>query len=116
MLELTERDLADEIGSRLAKIRLSRNIKQDTLAASAGVSVRTLRRIEAGRPTTFDNFLRVARALELDDHLLTAIPSHDIRPIERVDSRRGTERQRARPKKPAPRQGRPDRGFWGDDR
>ena len=115
-MELNERELAGEIGSRLARIRLSRNIKQDTLAESAGINVRTLRRIEAGHPSTFESFLRVAKALELDDHLLTAIPSHDIRPIERVESRRGTERQRARPKNLAERQRRPDQGFWGDGR
>lgn len=115
-MDLNVRDLAGEIGSRLAKTRLSRNIKQVTLAESAGLHVRTLRRIEAGIPSTFDNFLRVAKALELDDHLMTAIPSHDIRPIERVESRRGTERQRARPKKPAERRHQPNQGFWGDGR
>ena len=47
-MEFNERTLAGEIGSRLANIRLSRNIKQDTLAKSAGINVRTLRRIEAG--------------------------------------------------------------------
>ena len=111
-MDLTAQALADEIGRRLAKIRLSRNITQNSLAKSAGIGVRTLRRIEAGHRSTLDSFLRVAQALELDDHLLTAIPSHDIRPIERVDSRRGTERQRARPKKPAERNR--GRGFWGD--
>ena len=113
-MDLTAQALADEIGRRLAKIRLSRNITQKSLAESAGIGVRTLRRIEAGHRSTLDSFLRVVQALELDGHLLTAIPSHDIRPIERVDSRRGTERQRARPKKPAERSR--DRGFWGDDR
>lgn len=109
----TAKQLADEIGSRLARRRLARNITQDSLAASAGIGVRTLRRIEAGRPAKLDSFLRVAQALELDGHLLTAIPSHDIRPIERVDSRRGTERQRARPKARATRIGRRD--FWRDE-
>ena len=115
-MEITVRELADELGRRLAKIRLSRNVTQADLAASAGIGVRTLRRIEAGHSSTLDSFLRVAQVLELDGHLLTAIPSHDIRPIERVDSRRGTERQRARPKKPAERQRRPGQGFWGDGR
>ena len=115
-MEFNERELAGEIGSRLANIRLSRNIKQDTLAKTAGINVRTLRRIEAGHPSTFGNFLRVAKALELDEHLLMAIPSQEIRPIERVESRRGTERQRARPKKPAERQRQPNEGFWGEGR
>jgi len=66
-MDLNERELAGEIGSRLAKIRLSRNIKQDTLAESAGINVRTLRRIEAGHPSTIESFLRVAMAPELED-------------------------------------------------
>lgn len=115
-MDLSVRELAGEIGYRLATTRLSRNIRQVTLAESAGVHVRTLRRIEAGTPSTFDNFLRVAKALELDDHLMAAIPSYELRPIERVDSRRGTERQRARQKKPAERPHHPNQGFWGDER
>ncbi len=110
-MDISAQHLAVEMGSRFAKIRLSRNITQEHLAERAGIGVRTLRRIEAGHPSTLDSFLRIAQALELDDHLLNAIPSHDIRPIERVDSRRGAERQRARPKKIADRTG---RGVWGD--
>ena len=105
--------LAGEIGNRLSRRRLSRNITQRSLAESAGVSVRTVRRIEAGHSSTFENFLRVAQALKLDDALLAAVPSHDIRPIERLDSRRRAERQRARPKKAAVPA---NRWTWGDGR
>lgn len=112
-MDVSAQALAGEIGSRLAKRRLSRNITQHDLAESAGINVRTLRRIEAGHPSTFENFLRITQALKLDDALLTAIPSHDIRPMERIDSRRGTERQRARPKKRIERK---DGWTWGDGR
>ena len=112
-MDLSAPLLAAELGRRLARIRLSRNITQEHLAERAGVGVRTLRRVEAGHASTLDSFLKIAQALDLDDHLLTAIPAHDIRPIERVDSRRGAERQRARPKKPAERTG---RAVWGDER
>ena len=112
-MDISAPTLAGEIGNRLSRRRLSRNITQQSLAESAGVSVRTVRRIEAGHSSTLENFLRVAQALKLDDALLAAIPSHDIRPIERIDSRRGAERQRARPKKSVERKA----GWaWGDDR
>ncbi len=96
----TSQQITIEIGARLAKLRLSRNITQSMLAKDAGIALRTLRRLEVGEPSTLDTFLRVAVALDLDDAILNALPTGDIRPIERV-SRSGTERRRARPKSPA---------------
>ncbi len=93
----TSRQIETEIGSRLARLRLSRNVTQSMLAENAGVGVRTLRRLETGEPSTLDTFLRVALALDLGDAILGAIPTAQIRPIERV-SRIRSERQRARPK------------------
>ena len=60
-----EQDLGNvgvEIGSRLARLRLSRNVTQSMLARDAGIGLfRTLRRVEAGESSsTFDTFLRVA--------------------------------------------------------
>lgn len=95
---LTSRALRTEFGRRLARQRLARNVTQEALAESAGVGLRTLRRIEAGEPSGFDSVSRIAIALGLADALTSCIPEHAIRPIERVDSRRG-ERQRARPRK-----------------
>ena len=95
---MTSRSLRAEFGRRFARQRLARNVTQEALAESAGVGLRTLRRIEAGEPSGFDGVLRVAIALGLSDALLSGLPERAIRPIERVDSRRG-ERQRARPRK-----------------
>ena len=89
--------VAAELGRRLAQLRLAGNVTQKTLARETGIGLRTLRRLEAGQPTSLDSFLRTALALGLGDALLAALPSHGIRPIERVE-RRGSERQRARPK------------------
>lgn len=97
---LTSRTLRTEMGRRLAKLRLARNVTQRTLAEDAGVGLRTLRRIEAGQPSGLDSLLRVAIALGLGEGLLNAVPPREVRPIERVDSG-GKERQRARPRKGA---------------
>ena len=108
---VTSRALAAEMGSRLAKLRLARNVTQKTLAADAGIGLRTLRRVESGQSSTLDNFLRVAIALGLTDDLLKVLPAHEIRPIERVDSR-GLERRRAR----APRTRVPEEPWsWGEE-
>lgn len=107
----TSRQVENEIGERLARLRLSRNVTQATLAEQAGIGVRTLRRLEAGEPSTLDTFLRVASALDLEDDILAVLPEGQIRPIERV-SRKGNQRQRARPTEAKP--GRPT-WKWGNE-
>ena len=92
-------------------MRLSRNVTQTMLAEEAGIGVRTLRRLEAGEPATLDTFLRVALTLGLGDAILGAIPTGQIRPIERV-SRIGSERRRARPQ---PKEDRDSTWTWDDD-
>ena len=105
------RSLESELGRRMAGIRLSRNITQKTLAEEAGIGLRTLRRLESGASSTLDSFLRVAIALGLAEGLLAAIPSRDIRPIERVSARK-SERKRARPARVrAPE----EPWSWGDE-
>ena len=59
------RQLMATIGKRLARERLTRNITQATLARETGIALRTLRRLEAGQPSTLDTFLRVADGLDL---------------------------------------------------
>lgn len=107
----TSRQIETEIGARLARLRLSRNVTQSMLARDAGIGLRTLRRLEGGERSTFDTFLRVALALGLGDAVLGAIPTGQIRPIERV-SRTRAERQRARPR---PREVRDRTWTWVDD-
>lgn len=100
------RQVEIEIGERLARLRLSRNVTQANLAEQAGIGIRTLRRLETGEPSTLDTFLRVVTTLYLEDAILAALPEGKIRPIERV-SKKGTERQRARPAK-----NKPDQPTW----
>ena len=90
--------LKNEVGSRLARIRLSRNITQMALAEDAGIALRTLGRLEKGRSSNLDSFLRVVAALGFADDLLDAFPSHELWPIERMDTHQ-KKRKRARPDK-----------------
>ena len=106
----TSYTLQAELGFRLAKIRLTRNITQTELAKEAGVGVRTVRRLESGESTTLDSFLRIVTALELADDVLNSIPSQNIRPIERVDSRQAV-RKRARSRKVRDSE---EPWIWGD--
>ncbi|MCC6914799.1 MAG: helix-turn-helix transcriptional regulator [Rhodospirillaceae bacterium] len=84
-----------EVGERLSKIRLSRNLTQASLAQDAGASVSSIKRLEAGENVSLDTFVRVLMALDLTEHLSAFLPDPEVRPIERV-KRAGHERQRAR--------------------
>ena len=81
---------------RLENIRLSRNITQHQLAEEAGVSTRTIRRLEKGQGVSLDTFIRVLSALRIQPSLENLLPDPTVRPIERVGLRTG-ERKRARP-------------------
>lgn len=90
----TETTLRD-LGARLAKVRLSRNLTQARLAQEAGTSLPSIKRLEAGRNSSLDTLIRVLRALNLGDRVLDILPNPDVRPVERV-RHEGHERRRAR--------------------
>lgn len=81
---------------RLESIRLSRNITQQQLADEAGISTRTIRRLEKGKGVSLDTFIRVLSALRIQHSLESLLPDPTVRPIERVGVGTG-ERRRARP-------------------
>jgi len=81
---------------RLESIRLSRNITQAQLAEEAGVSLRTIGRLEKGQGVSVDTFIRIMIALGIQQSLEALLPDPTVRPIERVGIGAG-ERKRARP-------------------
>jgi putative transcriptional regulator len=84
---------------RIESIRLSRNITQEQLANEAGVSPRTIGRLEKGQGVSMDTFIRVMIALRIQQNLEALLPDPTVRPIERIGLGAG-ERKRARPVKP----------------
>ena len=83
---------------RMESIRLSRNITQEQLADEAGVSPRTIGRLEKGQGVSMDTFIRVMIALRIQQNLEALLPDPTVRPIERIGLDAG-ERKRARPTK-----------------
>jgi len=81
---------------RVERIRLSRNVTQKQLAAQAGVSLRTIGRLEKGEGVSLDTFIRVLTALGVQGNLAALLPDPRVRPIERIRAG-GRERRRARP-------------------
>ena len=82
---------------RLEGIRLSRNMTQAQLAKEAGVSLRTVGRLEKGQGVSLDTFIRILMALGLQQSLASWLPDPAIRPMERIGAI-GRERRRARPR------------------
>lgn len=99
-----------DLGARVARIRLSRNLAQAHVAREAGISVNSVKRLEAGDNTSLDTLIRVLGVLGLGDRLASALPDPGVQPVERV-RRSGHERQRARERKAVPAA---SDWAWGD--
>ena len=73
-----------QLCQRLERVRLDQNISQSVLAEEAGVSRRTISRMENGEGVSLDTFVRVARALGLIEQLQSLFQLPEIRPVDRV--------------------------------
>lgn len=84
-----------ELGRRLAQIRLERNLTQARLAGEAGVSKRTVERLETGAVATqLSGFIRVCRVLDVLERFNALLPEPVASPIAQLKLR-GRQRQRA---------------------
>jgi transcriptional regulator with XRE-family HTH domain len=90
---MTLDELELDLGDRLKRLRLNKNLDQKTLAARAGVSVRALRNIEAGQGSTVKTLLSVVRALDRESWLQTVAPVTTVNPLTLTS--RATQRLRA---------------------
>lgn len=91
---LTDDAVLGELGARLERTRLERNLSQRELAAEAGVERKAVQRIEAGEPVKLTSFIRVLRALGLLDALDELVPEPLASPIELLKLH-GKRRRRA---------------------
>jgi transcriptional regulator with XRE-family HTH domain len=110
--QLTEDTVLTELGGRLASIRVGRNLTQAELAEQAGVSKRTVERLESGAVATqLSGFIRVCRALGLVENFESLIPEAVASPIEQL-KRQGRRRQRASGRKA--KRAMAGKWTWGD--
>ena len=108
---LTDESILAELGGRLAQRRLELQFTQEMLAEQAGVSKRTVERIEAGGTAQMSTLIRILRALELLDRLETLVPEAVPRPMDLVRLK-GKTRKRAGGKRQAAQDG---PWQWGDE-
>jgi transcriptional regulator with XRE-family HTH domain len=95
---LTDEAVLAELGTRLAAARLDRNLTQAALAEEAGVSKRTVERLESGEVAArLSGLVRVCRALGLLERFDALVPTPLPSPIAQLKLARRT-RKRARKK------------------
>ena len=100
--QLTDDSILKELGARLTGARLGCNLTQAALAEQAGVSKRTVERLESGEVAThLSGFLRVCRVLGLLEGLEALVPVPTASPMEQLKLH-GRKRQRASGRRSAP--------------
>jgi len=110
---LTDTAVLSKLGKRLAQYRLERDLTQATLAREAGISERTLLRLEGGESTQLTSLIRVLRVLGLAGNLDRLVPEPAESPIERL---RAKEQRRKRASgRSGTEPGTGTEWTWGDD-
>jgi len=103
----------DQLSQRLVQHRLNRNLTQAELARAAGISPRTLARLENGESTQLENFLRALIALGLEGGLERLVPDVPQSPIQQLE-RSGRARKRATGRRKS-RSGQSEPWSWDDE-
>ena len=93
--QLTDDLLLAELGERIARLRLEKNLTQSELARQSGVGLRTVQRLEGGAVATqLSGFLRVCRTLGLIERFDLLVPEVLSSPMAQLKLA-GKKRQRA---------------------
>ena len=87
-----------DIGHRIKRKRLSRNITQQHLAESSGLNRTTIRDIENGKNSSLLTLVQVLRGLDVLDELEAFLPEPGVSPLQ-LAKLKGKQRQRARSKR-----------------
>jgi transcriptional regulator with XRE-family HTH domain len=112
--ELPDEAILLEIGSRLATARLAQNMTQAALADEAGISKRTVERLESGEVAArLSGLVRVYRALNMVDRLEALAPSPTVSPVEQLKLA-GRHRKRASGRR-RPTTSTQKKWEWGDE-
>lgn len=80
-------EINDELARRLRIQRLLKNLKQQDLANMAGVSVGTVKNLEAKGQSSLESFIRIVMALNLQSELSTLFQTkvNSIEQMEKIE-------------------------------
>ena len=91
---MSDRAVLREIGHRLKRKRLSKNLSQQKLAELAGLNRTTISDIEIGKGTSLLTLIQVLLGLNSLEELDTFMPDLEISPLQ-LARMKGKQRQRA---------------------
>jgi transcriptional regulator with XRE-family HTH domain len=91
---MSDRAILKEVGRRLRRRRLDKNLSQQRLADRAGLSRTTVSDLERGAPAGVLTLIQVLRALGGLRELDAFLPESGLSPLE-LARMKGRERQRA---------------------
>ena len=109
----TDQAILQELGKRLAHLRIKQGITQAQASSLSGISKRTIERIENGGDSQLSTLIRLLKVLELIDNLEQLTPEISLSPMELLNLKGKHKRpQRASSKKTA----NPSKNWkWGDE-
>ncbi len=93
---MSDRAILKEIGRRLKRKRLEKNVSQQRLADLAGLNRTTVRDLEHGSPFGVLTLIQILRALGVLEELNSFLPDPGISPLQ-LAKMKGKERRRASP-------------------
>ncbi|MDP0587788.1 MAG: helix-turn-helix transcriptional regulator [Candidatus Endonucleobacter bathymodioli] len=102
-----------EMGNRITQLRLNMNKSQLLLAQEAGISHRTLIRIEHGQSVQASSLIRILRTLQLIGNLDCLIPETIVSPVQQLKMQ-GKQRKRASSRAIKPKK--ENVWSWGDEK
>lgn len=79
---MSDSAIVAEIGERVRRERLNQNRTQIELAASSGVGLNVIKRLEGGNGCTLTSLVRILRALEALEQIDNFLPEPGISPLE----------------------------------
>lgn len=97
---MSDRAILREIGRRIKRRRLDRNLSQQRVADQAGIARSTLVKIERGHPSGFKTVIQILRVLGILDELNAFLPDSGPSPLQ-LARLKGRERQRASRRRPS---------------
>jgi transcriptional regulator with XRE-family HTH domain len=84
----TPEELQSELGRRLQRLRLSRNLDQRTAAEKAGITRAALQNLEAGRGSSVKTLVRTLKALNYLEGIEILAPETTVNPLALLKTKR----------------------------
>jgi transcriptional regulator with XRE-family HTH domain len=116
---MTDAAVLAELGRRLERHRLERNLTQAETAAEAGLGQATVQRAERGESVQMTSMIKLLRALGLLQGLDVAIPESIDLPIAQLEREQRKTRRRASGSRDrrggTPAESAEEPWRWGDD-